>query len=100
VAVGDAVADAPRFTIGDAVLVVARSTSGHTRCPRYTRGQVGAVTLTLPPAQLPELRAHSDTGRTEPTYAVRFACTDLWDDSGCGQWVVVELFESYLELDQ
>jgi nitrile hydratase beta subunit len=87
----EATTNAARFEIGDRVEVIARSTPGHTRCPRYV-----LVTLRYPLAELPELRAHSSERRQEHTYAVQFGCDALWEDGDPTQSVVVELFESYL----
>ena len=93
----DTVAEQARFGPGEAVVVVARPTPGHTRCPAYVRGQPGVVRRVYPLAYYPELRAHSTVKRREHSYAVEFAASALWAGGDARQSVLVELFESYLE---
>jgi hypothetical protein len=83
-----------RFAVGTRVRAAAVDPDGHTRLPRYVRGQCGEIidghgTWPLPDAAL------RGTPRDEPVYAVRFAASDLWGQGGHG--VVVDLWESYLE---
>jgi hypothetical protein len=83
-----------RFAVGTRVRAAAVDPDGHTRLPRYVRGQCGEIidghgTWPLPDAVL------RGTPRDEPVYAVRFAASDLWGQGGHG--VVVDLWESYLE---
>lgn len=86
-----------RFSPGDAVRVIAKTTPGHTRCPAYVRGKEGVIRLVYPLAYYPELRAHSAVKRREHSYAVEFAAAHLWNEGDLSQTVLVELFESYLE---
>ncbi len=70
---------------------------GHTRCPRYVRGQRGAVMRVDGRFPLPDVSAHGG-GRCEQTYSVRFAARDLWGEQRRGpQAVYVDLWESYLD---
>jgi nitrile hydratase len=71
-------AAAPRFAAGDRVVVRNVQTHGHTRCPRYVRGKRGVVVRVDRPYSLPDLEAHGDEVRKEPTYAVRFTSAELW----------------------
>ncbi|MFT5041036.1 MAG: nitrile hydratase beta subunit [Hyphomicrobiaceae bacterium] len=88
----------PRFEAGEIVAVRNVSTSGHTRVPRYCRGHQGRVLHVAPAFTFPDLNAHGRPSRQEPTYHVEFAASDLWPDAGdCGETVVVDLWETYLE---
>lgn len=69
---------------------------GHTRCPQYVRGKVGTIVRLGPAASLPDIEAHSDERRVEPTCCVRFDAVDLWGIPG-GDAVHVDLWASYLE---
>ena len=90
-----------KFATGDTVRVVAASTDGHTRCPAYLRGAVGAIESVYSLAHLPEVRAHSSLRCREHTYAVKFEASMLWPgdaSSEVGNSVIVEVFESHLGL--
>ena len=83
-----------KFAVGTRVRATTVDPEGHTRLPRYARGQYGEIidhhgTWPLPDALL------RGTPRDEPVYAVRFAARDLWGQGTHG--VVVDLWESYLE---
>jgi nitrile hydratase len=87
----------PRFAVGSRVRVRVWHPPGHTRCPRYVRGQTGTVVRTDGCSSLPDVEAHGAGRRLEPTYGVRFAAGDLWRDAQPGVAVYVDLWESYLE---
>jgi nitrile hydratase len=87
----------PRFDAGDAVTVIDRRPAGHTRCPWYVRGRPGVIERFDGVYSVPDVEAHSDERREEPTYSVRFDASDLWDDAEPGAVVHVDLWESYLE---
>jgi nitrile hydratase len=87
----------PRFAVGDEVRVRDWHPAGHTRCPRYVRGKTGRVVRFDGCWSVPDLEAHSEDRRVEPTYSVRFAAADLWGDAQAGATVHVDLWESYLE---
>jgi nitrile hydratase len=61
------------------------------------RGKVGTVVRLDGSWSLPDVEAHSDDRRREPTYSVRFEATDVWGDAQPGAAVHVDLWESYLE---
>lgn len=89
---------APRFAVGAAVRVRNVQTHGHTRCPRYVRGRRGIVVRVDGAFALPDLAAHGERTRREPTYAVRFTAAELWPETaGVRETVHVDLWESYLE---
>ena len=75
--------------------------NGHTRAPRYVQGKRGVVVRLDGSFSLPDVEAHSDLKRIEPTYSVRFTATELWGDGGGrGEVVHVDLWEGYLEADR
>jgi nitrile hydratase subunit beta len=69
---------APRFAVGDEVTVREFHPLGHTRCPRYVRGKRGVVERVDGPFSVPDIEAHCDRRRTEPTYVIRFEARELW----------------------
>jgi nitrile hydratase beta subunit len=87
----------PRFGIGSRVRVRDWHPRGHTRCPRYVRGKTGVVVRLDGSWSVPDVEAHSDRRRQEPTYSVRFEAADLWEDGQSGAAIHVDLWESYLE---
>jgi nitrile hydratase subunit beta len=90
----------PRFEIGGEVRVRAWHPAGHTRAPRYVQGKRGAVVRHDGAFSVPDVEAHSDRRRLEPTYSVRFTAEELWGEGGApGEVVHVDVWESYLEND-
>ncbi len=87
----------PRFEIGSRVRVRESHPRGHTRCPRYVRGKTGTVVRLDGSWSVPDVEAHCDQRRHEPTYSVRFEAADLWRDGQTGAAIHVDLWESYLE---
>ena len=88
----------PRFAVGDRVRVREWHHFGHTRAPRYVQGKDGEVVRLDGAFSVPDVEAHSDHRRVEPTYSVRFRSRDLWGDGGAdGDVVHVDLWEGYLE---
>ncbi len=87
----------PRFGVGARVRVRDWHPAGHTRCPRYVRGKTGIVARLDRVHSLPDIEAHGQARRREPTYSVRFEAADLWHDGQDGVAVHVDLWDSYLE---
>ncbi len=87
----------PRFGVGDRVRVREWHPAGHTRCPRYIRGKAGTVVRLDGSYSVPDVEAHGAARRHEPTYSVRFAAADLWQDGQRDVSVHVDLWDSYLE---
>ena len=93
---GLGVAETTRFAPGDRVRVRRMRPSGHTRCPRYVRGAVGAVAAVRGSDALPDIGPYE--GPAEPVYSVSFVSDDLFGPADEGCWTVsLDLFESYLE---
>lgn len=89
--------EAPRFAVGDEVVVRDLHRPGHTRAPRYCRGKRGKVLHVAPPFKFPDDSAHGGQLRKEHTYHVEFEANRLWPgEDRPGETVVVDLWESYL----
>ncbi len=89
-----------KFAIGDRVRVREWHPPGHTRAPRYVQGKRGVVVRCDGAFSIPDVEAHSDHRRLDPTYSVRFDAAQLWGDGGePGAVVHVDLWEHYLEDD-
>ena len=92
------VAAAPRFAVGDAVVVRDVHPTGHTRLPGYGRGRRGVVVRVHPAFPLPDAAAHGGERGEEPTYAIRFEARELWGEAaGMHEVVHVDLWQSWLE---
>jgi nitrile hydratase len=89
--------DRPRFSLGDRVRVREWHPSGHTRCPGNVRGKAGTVVRVDGVSSVPDVEAHSQARRREPTYSIRFDANDLWRDGQRRVSVHVDLWDSYLE---
>jgi len=81
--------------VGDRVQARIGDRRGHTRLPRYVRGQVGTIVAMHGRQLVPDRVVAGDPGEPEPIYAVRFDAGDLWGLPG--HTVTIELWDSYLE---
>ncbi|MGP8302487.1 SH3-like domain-containing protein [Streptomyces inhibens] len=81
---------------GERVRVRAGDPAGHTRVPRYVRGQIGRIVESQGGwALADEVAAGVAEPRVEPVYTVAFAAADLWGEGD--HEVTVDLWESYIE---
>jgi nitrile hydratase beta subunit len=87
------------FEVGDRVVVRDEHVAGHIRAPGYVRGRQGVVLhRTTEKWPFPDAIGHGDTSAVhQPTYHVQFEVKDLWGDAADDGFVVVDLFESYLD---
>lgn len=86
------------FEVGDLVEVRNEFVSGHIRMPGYVRGKQGVILhRTSVKWPFPDTIGHGKAAVAEPTYHVRFKMSDLWGTAGDDGFVVVDLFESYLD---
>jgi nitrile hydratase subunit beta len=84
--------------VGDVVEVRNEFVSGHIRMPAYVRGKRGVVLhRTTEKWPFPDSIGHGKEAVHEPTYHVRFDAKDLWGTAADEGYVVVDLFESYLD---
>lgn len=88
----------PGFKVGDRVTVRASHFRGHARMPRYVRGKTGTIQHRAHAFPFAGSAGHGIEAKAEPTYHVRFDARDLWSDVSENTTVVVDLWESYLEL--
>jgi nitrile hydratase len=84
--------------VGDRVRVRDEFVPGHIRMPRYVRGKEGTILhRTSEKWPFPDSIGHGKEALHEPTYHVQFRVHDLWGDAADDGFVVVDLFEGYLD---
>lgn len=89
----------PRHGVGDRVTVIRVLPTGHTRCPGYLRGARGVVERVHAPMPLLDIYESQDgLVRPEAWYTVAFPAAELWEVDGPGHTVLVDLWESHLEV--
>jgi nitrile hydratase beta subunit len=89
---------APRFAVGQAVRAKKINPTGHTRLPRYARGNVGTIDRIHGAHVFPDSNAHFQGENPGHLYSVRFAARELWGDAaGAADAVYIDLWEDYLE---
>ncbi|HSK40536.1 MAG TPA: nitrile hydratase subunit beta [Arenibaculum sp.] len=89
---------APRFRVGEQVLVRDVNTPRHTRVPRYCRGRIGVVERDRGVFVFPDTNAHGLGERPQHCYTVRFAARSLWGDGASPRDCVhVDLWDDHLE---
>jgi nitrile hydratase subunit beta len=85
-----------RFSAGDRVRVRRWRHDGHSRCPRYVRGAVGAVAAVRGTDPLPDIGPYE--GPVEPVYSVSFRSDDVFGASEEPVFtLLLDLTETYLE---
>ena len=86
------------FVVGDVVQVRDEFVPGHIRMPGYVRGKKGVILhRTSEKWPFPDTIGHGKPAKAESTYHVRFKVKDLWGTAADDGFVVVDLFESYLD---
>ena len=89
---------APAFKPGDAVRARNLNPLGHTRLPRYVRGQSGVVEFSHGAHVFPDTHAHGGGDDPRPLYTVRFTARELWGpDAAERDSISLDLWEPYLE---
>jgi nitrile hydratase len=89
----------PRFAVGQAVRAKKINPTGHTRLPRYARGNVGVVDRIHGAHVLPDSNAHFRGESPQHLYSVRFSARELWGEAvSARDAVYIDLWEDYLEL--
>jgi nitrile hydratase len=89
---------APRFAIGDPVRAKKINPIGHTRLPRYARGNVGVVDRVHGAHVFPDTNAHFRGENPQHLYSVRFSARELWGEAASPRDAVyIDLWEDYLE---
>ncbi|BBK32851.1 nitrile hydratase [Stella humosa] len=88
----------PRFAVGTRVRVRNLHPRGHTRMPRYCRGQVGTIARDHGVHVFPDSNAMGHGEAPQRCYAVGFAARTLWGpDASPVDQVMVDLWDPYLE---
>jgi nitrile hydratase beta subunit len=88
----------PRYRVGDGVLTKVINPVGHTRLPRYARGQRGLVTADYGVWMFPDSMGNDLGPDPQHVYCVRFEARELWGDGArAGDAVYVDLWDDHLE---
>jgi nitrile hydratase len=88
----------PRFAIGQRVRARKINPTGHTRLPRYARGNVGVVDRLHGGHVFPDSNAHFRGENPQYLYSVRFAARELWGEAAAARDAVyLDLWEDYLD---
>jgi nitrile hydratase len=88
----------PRFVVGQAVRAKKINPTGHTRLPRYARGNAGVVDRIHGAHVFPDSNAHFRGESPQHLYSVRFSVRELWGESASARDAVyIDLWEDYLE---
>ena len=89
---------APRFAVGDRVRAKKINPTGHTRLPRYARGNLGIIDRIHGAHVFPDTNAHFQGENPEHLYSVRFSARELWgEEAAAHDSVYIDLWESYLD---
>ncbi len=90
---------APKFKVGDRVLIRNHQPRGHTRLPGYVRGKVGTIAFDHGVFVFPDTLAHHRGETPQHCYTVHFEAQDVWGTKGVkGDTVRVDLFDDYMDL--
>jgi len=89
---------APQFAVGENIVTINMHPTGHTRLPRYARGQSGRIARVHGFHVFPDASATGDGEDPHWLYNVEFKASDLWGKSADpSQVVMIDLWEPYLE---
>jgi nitrile hydratase len=90
---------APRFRVGDHVVVRTIHPAHHTRLPRYARGKRGIVEQDHGVFVFPDTSAHEQGERPQHVYSVRFTARELWGSQAPERDTLrLDLWDDYLDL--
>ncbi|MGC2203563.1 MAG: nitrile hydratase subunit beta [Stellaceae bacterium] len=88
----------PRFAVGQPVRAKKINPTGHTRLPRYARGNLGIVDHIHGAHVFPDTNAHFRGENPQHLYSVRFSARELWGEAAAARDAVyIDLWESYLD---
>jgi nitrile hydratase beta subunit len=88
----------PRFAAGQVVRAKKINPTGHTRLPRYARGNLGIVDRMHGAHVFPDNNAHFEGERPQYLYSVRFSARELWGEAAAARDAVyIDLWEDYLD---
>ena len=90
---------APKFKLGDKVLVRNHQPRGHTRLPGYLRGKEGVIAIDHGVFVFPDTLAHGEGEKPQHCYTVQFDSKAVWGTKGvAGDTLRVDLFDDYMDL--
>ena len=88
----------PRFAVGELVRAKKINPAGHTRLPRYARGNAGVIDRIHGAHVFPDSNAHFRGENPQHLYSVRFSARELWGDAAAARDAVyIDLWEDHLE---
>jgi nitrile hydratase beta subunit len=88
----------PLFAVGERVRAKKINPPGHTRLPRYARGNLGVVDRIHGAHVFPDTNAHFQGENPQHLYSVRFSARELWGETAAARDAVyIDLWEDYLE---
>jgi nitrile hydratase beta subunit len=88
----------PRFSVGQRVRARKINPTGHTRLPRYVRGNVGLVDRIHGGHVFPDSNAHFRGENPQHLYSVRFSAREVWGATAAARDAVyLDLWEDYLD---
>jgi nitrile hydratase len=88
----------PRFATGQLVRAKKINPIGHTRLPRYARGNLGVVDRIHGAHVFPDTNAHFQGENPQHLYSVRFSARELWGKASSSRDAVyIDLWEEYLQ---
>ncbi|MGI9424124.1 MAG: SH3-like domain-containing protein [Hyphomicrobiaceae bacterium] len=96
-------AAAPRFKVGDRVVVDDRPSLGHCRTPTFVRGQSGHITAIQGAFRDPERLAYHRPGLPALVlYKVRFRQSDIWPGytGQAGDQIELDIYDNWLRPGQ
>lgn len=86
------------YRIGDTIRIVSTNFEGHTRLPRYLRGQIGTITDARGIYDFPDALAARTGRRPQPVYTVEFLAQDVWGDGAApDDRLSAEIFQDYID---
>jgi nitrile hydratase len=87
-----------RLAVGQSVRARKINPTGHTRLPRYARGNAGVVTRIHGAYVFPDSNAQFQGENPQRVYTVRFSARELWGEAAAASdSVYLDLWEDYLE---
>jgi nitrile hydratase beta subunit len=87
-----------RFRVGDCVRVRNMNPTGHTRLPRYLRGQAGTVIAERGTFDFPDCLAARTARRPQALYTVAFSARAIWgEQAGPNDSLTADLYDDYIQ---
>jgi len=90
---------APRFRVGDRVVVKVAHPVTYTRSPRYVRGKQGVIFRDHGAFAFPDSMGERQGECPQHVYSVRFTARELWGPGAPARDVLhIDLYDDHLEL--